>query len=67
MVGALVLPPVNIEDIAMTDKELLQHIQALLSGVDWDSDTLMKVAELMSYNGYHIAPPDVDSGAEMPS
>lgn len=51
----------------MTDKELLQHIQALLSGVDWDSDTLMKVAELMSYNGYHIAPPDVDSGAEMPS
>jgi hypothetical protein len=38
-----------------TDKELLIAIQVLLSGREWDADTLQSLADILNINGYPIA------------
>lgn len=38
----------------MNDHELLLAIQELLSGQQWDADTLQEVVELMIAEGYSI-------------
>jgi hypothetical protein len=38
----------------VSDHELLLAIQELLDGVEWTTDTLSEVADLMTINGYTI-------------
>ena len=40
----------------LTDSEALLAIQELLSGKDWDIDTLVTVSEIVANAGYEIAP-----------
>jgi hypothetical protein len=38
----------------MTESDLLLAIQELLDGVEWNSDTLERIATLMVASGYRI-------------
>lgn len=38
----------------MTDHEIVLEIQAMLDGVEWNSDTLSQVADLLIGNGYRV-------------
>jgi hypothetical protein len=38
----------------MTDQELVLAIRDLLSGRDWNADTLQGIAGLLADNGYHV-------------
>lgn len=38
----------------MTEGELLLAIQERLDGVEWSSDTLEEIADMMRSNGYRI-------------
>ena len=44
----------------MNDHDILLTIQDLLDGVEWSTDTLSQIADLLSSNGYLIRDIDVN-------